>query len=77
MFTRQWVEDTLVRVARTFAQSLAGVFVVGTAINAVDWKVALSMAGGTALASLLNAIAAPAPGVVANPPAQDMTPAVD
>lgn len=45
------------RAIRTFAQTLAAVFVVGTTgLLDVDWVTSLSVAGAAALASLLTSI---------------------
>lgn len=45
------------RAIKTFAQTLAAVFIVGTTgILEVDWIPALSVAGAAALASLLTSI---------------------
>lgn len=45
------------RSIKTFCQSLAAVFVIGTTgLLDVDWVVSLSVAGAAALASLLTSI---------------------
>jgi hypothetical protein len=45
------------RAVKTFAQTLAAVFVVGTTgLLDVDWQASLSVAGAAALASLLTSI---------------------
>jgi len=50
-----WAQDVAVRAIKTFAQALAGMLGVG-AINVlhVDWRVDLAVAGGAALACVLQ-----------------------
>lgn len=57
MFTRAFLRDLAERVIATFAGTLA-TFAVGDILTEVDWRYALGISAGTALASLLKGLAA-------------------
>lgn len=60
MFTWKFWKDAIERTLRTFAQTVAAVLIVGvTNLATVDWSTVLGVAGASALASLLSAIAFP------------------
>ena len=57
MFTQHFWKNALERSIKTFAQVLAGLITAdGTGILDVDWPQALSVAGLSALASVLTSI---------------------
>lgn len=57
IWTKDFWKGAAERAIKTFAQTLAAVFVVGTTgILDVDWAPALSIAGAAALASILTSI---------------------
>jgi hypothetical protein len=57
MFSTAFLRDLAERVVATFAGTLA-TFAVGDVFTEVDWRYALGISLGTALASLLKGIAA-------------------
>lgn len=59
MLTTAFARDLAERVIATFAQALAAMFVAnGTGLLEADWVTSLSVAGMTALVSLLKGVAA-------------------
>lgn len=59
MFTRAFLRDLTERVIATFCQALAALLIAsGTGLLDTSWGTALSLAGMTALVSLLKGVAA-------------------
>lgn len=59
MWSKEFFRDLVERVISTFAQALAAILVAdGTGLLDTGWVTALSVAGMTALVSLLKGIAA-------------------
>lgn len=57
LWTTDFWKGAAERLIKTFAQTLAAVFVIGTTgLLDVDWKTALSIAGAAALASFLTSV---------------------
>jgi len=60
MDTKNWFQAAGVRALKTFAQALAAAMMLGPvtqALDAVDWRAALSLAGSAAVLSVLNSLA--------------------
>lgn len=55
--TVEWFKNAVIRAVKTFAQTFAGFITVGAAFNEVDWKYALSVAGVSAVYSIVTSIA--------------------
>lgn len=55
-FTKDWFLDALARAVRTFAQVFLGFMTVGMAFHEVEWLRALSVAGVSAVYSILTSI---------------------
>ena len=71
-----WAQDVAVRAVKTFAQTLAGMLAAGAVdVLHMDWRADLAVAGGAALACVLQNVssfptpmpAAPAAVVVSTP----------
>jgi len=59
MYTKEFWLAALTRTVRTFAQALAGSIAAGASLFGLDWKGILGVAGATALAAFLTAVAGP------------------
>lgn len=53
----KWWKAAGVRAVKTFAQTAAGLFTVGMALNEVDWTYVASVAAVSAVYSLLTSLA--------------------
>lgn len=55
-FTKEWFVAALVRALKTFAQTALGFLTIGLAFKDVDWLTVLSVAGVSAIYSLLTSM---------------------
>lgn len=54
--TKEFIEATLIRAARTFAQVSLGMITVGAAFSDIDWIKVVSIAGVSSVYSILTSI---------------------
>lgn len=71
LWTKAFWKDTAERVIRTFAAALAPMLIGGQLVG-FDWVTALSLAGATALATLLLAVGTPAKTAPTPEPTQEI-----
>lgn len=62
MFSKAYLKDLLERAAATFAESLAAGLVVGASVLDQPWGVALGVAAGATVLSVLKSFVARAKG---------------
>lgn len=67
MFTLVFWKYTAERAVKSFCQALAATLAAATGIEALDWRMALSVAAMTALASVLTSVASSPVGDHASP----------
>lgn len=54
---KQWFKAASIRATRTFAQNLAATITLGLAFSEINWKYIISVAGVSAIYSILMSIA--------------------
>jgi len=64
---KEMAKATLIRAARTFAQTFVGFIAIGAALEEVQWLRALSVSGAACVLSILTSLATGLPEVEKTP----------